>query len=556
MLDFLASKASRLHQLPHAIQAVLSTSVIGIISTIQNVNWFTTSLNTIDPWFYWGAGNNIPLNYLNGFSLTYYMERYTVILPQIISQSLAGPYFSQLILALFNLFLLNFFIIKIVNILGYSDLAFPIAILTFSNRYLLGTIAISQTQSSSMLWLTMSMYFLLRIKMQDNNRDIGLCGVFLGLAANSYFAHFLVLLPVIFVVIVFREKFSKFIIRIFLLLIGLIISQIPIQIAHKIITNSNEIVIYKHFLIGKSISSHKNPWNGDGFGWFWSNGLFSPQWYFWTGVLIISVILFALSLNTTDSNFRLFIFTSTLINLGVSLLTLRYINIVAFSWVSCILYLTIPACYLTIFNIYKNLSFVYLLTFFIFTLNFFISEHNSFLRNLIYSSIFKEVLLLIVLLGILIVAAYRFNFSKISILLLLSSLMFSIQPNFLMINESGISKDKDAGAIYSELNSNRKLIRQLQHKFSAKILLTPYESLPLQSSMLFGYSLISFEFNKINCETVRNSLQNETYLVLTRDLFSKIPDINENYLSRCFSGPYNWERMTVGESSIYYIKLA
>ena len=73
-------------------------------------NWFTPNENAIDPWIYWGAGNNPELSYSNDFAQTYYLQRYAVIFPQILFQSFLGPYFGTLGVAIFWSWLIFYFI--------------------------------------------------------------------------------------------------------------------------------------------------------------------------------------------------------------------------------------------------------------------------------------------------------------------------------------------------------------------------------------------------------------------------------------------------------------
>jgi hypothetical protein len=126
---------------------------LAVFYTITYPDWFTNYRFVIDPWIYWGVGDNPALSYSNEFGKTYYLQRYVVLLPQIVFNNIFGPYYSQLAVSIFWLSVLAIAIKKIVQ---QNSVYIFIITMVFLDRSILGMYGSSYTQgpSISLIMLT------------------------------------------------------------------------------------------------------------------------------------------------------------------------------------------------------------------------------------------------------------------------------------------------------------------------------------------------------------------------------------------------------------------
>src|SRR5438128_1644858 len=61
------------------------------------VPWVVTPKVYIDPWIYWGTGEDIKY-FANNLGLTYYFRRWTLVFPNYVFQHLFSPYMAQFLL--------------------------------------------------------------------------------------------------------------------------------------------------------------------------------------------------------------------------------------------------------------------------------------------------------------------------------------------------------------------------------------------------------------------------------------------------------------------------
>jgi len=525
---------------------------------LQNPNWFTTSDQTIDPWIYWGAGNNLPLSYQSDFSRTYYLQRYTITIPQTIFQFLFGPYWSQLALVSTHIFALSFIILQTLKMLNLNNLSIPTVLIFLSNHKFLGFLAMSYSQAMSLTLFCFIIFLLLKYIQNVKNTTAIISGFFIGLLSNAYLPHFVIAYVVAFVLI-WRIGSTKIFINWFKLsIIGFIIAQIIIQIINFFVAKEHfQIVIFKHLYYGFNLSSKQNPWGGDGFFWFWSKGVFAPASFYWSFFILIAVFLiFSNWLFKNISDFNIYVLNLTAIGtfLGMFLFSFGKTNIVGYSWFSCLFYWILIPCVIYILRIVP-IFVVWIITCLYMLIHFYGSGLMAIqIVDTIDSQILPFMVIVIIVLGLITIYFFKpkfrllYNFAVFSIIIIL------IQSSFFIFSEGGIPEKVNAKSVYESTNSARSGLNFLLKKYDRRIWLTPLESMPLQSSMLYMYSLVSTDSGKENCEQVNWMNSSKSLLVVTDSNLEKEKIVEDTFLIPCGVVPRKWKHLILGDLKFSYLE--
>jgi len=518
-------------------------------------NWFTTNENTIDPWIYWGAGDNPELSYSNDFARTYYLQRYVVILPQFIFQTLFGPYFGTLGVGIFWSFLIFFFIWRICLLIGNWQLATFVFLVFISDRALLGTIGMSYTMGATVGLGLGFLYFAIQLILFQKNltkksfrQKSFTAGVFLGLLANAYLSHAIILSLAALLTFGFAKPlWQQFEQLIFWCLSGFLVMSLSFQLFYKIISKDNSNLLISQLNFGLDVATNRNPWGGGGFFDFWTRGIFVPVVFYWISlVLTFITIAFHKYLHTsisTSKTIRLIgIFASSVIFIYL-IQTFFYTNPIGYSWGASSLYL-VEVIALIIFGLkFQNsgnknrIHFVGLIVFLFILIGSkqdFFQEFVQDVSKIIFLSIF---LLTFCFLVLNLIMPYRLNrFVYLPLMMVgLVLISFSVLRNSSLYGQSeGGMQDSNPRKYYESISAEREILQSLSNSRPSKlrIWLTPGNKTPLVSSQLYAYSLISRTPLKPDCDQV-NWAHSTNSLIVSFDESENLEKISATYVKPC-----------------------
>lgn len=526
------------------------------IYSFRNPNWFTTFPISIDPWIYWGAGDNFRLSYLNGFENTYYLQRFILILPQVLAQNILGPYWSQLAVALFWLLTT----IATIWFLTKEKFVFlGIVTILILDRTTMGAFGMSYSQAASIALMFASLVSMcLAVEsFQGENKEksnprylFALSGVFAGGLMNAYSpiaAIFIPCLVLCFLILAFnRIQLNKIISSIMYFTLGLGVLSLIIQGLYSARFNSQKIILLQQLSLGQNLVRNKNSWGGEaGLDGFYAKVTNLSIYHWWFGALIFFVAFLLTIRESKFRNLRLktqFLILYSIISTGVFILShFTYTFFARYSWTAVMMILPeIIGVYLLL-TFYQNKldSKQKSLAISTFSLIGFITINDSRvmsgknLNQLIIFSLLVFFLLLVVLL--------RKTKEEKMFHLKLTSSVFLIMLSLISLRSSYLSHagdlaggGKDAKLIYYETSSQRSTLLQLAEVTNLKyrIWLTPENSTPLVSSMLYAYSLISTERGVAQCSQVEWAASTNS-IVATFIATQNIEEIEKVYLAEC-----------------------
>jgi hypothetical protein len=540
-------------------------------------NWFTTNENTIDPWIYWGAGDNLQLSYSNDFARTYYLQRYVVILPQFIFQTLLGPYFGTLGVGIFWSLVIFFFIWRICLLIGNLQLAIFVYLVFVADRALLGAIGMSYTMGATVGLGLGFLYFAMQLILFQKNitkksfqhKSI-IAGVLLGLLANAYLTHAIILSVAALMTFGFSKplwlQFKQLVIWCFS---GFLVISLFFQIVYKMISNDSSNLIFSQLSFGLDIATNKNPWNGGGFFDFWTRGIFEPVAFYWISLILISILISLYNFThrkklTSSLVPQLSIFATSVIFVYF-IPTLFYLNPIGYSWGASSLYL-VEVLALIIFGLNfqnlgkKNLTqFVGLIVFFFILVGSKQDFFQDFVRDVsktVFLSLFLVSFCFLVLNLILFNKSNRYvSFQLILISLVLISFSFLRNSTEYGQSEGGM-QDSNPRKYYETISSDRKILLALSNAKQPefRIWLTPGNKVPLVSSQLYAYSLISRTALKPDCDQV-NWARGTSSLIVSFNQSEDLEQISKIYINPCGFEllPFKIPRQLVKEFDKQYV---
>lgn len=534
---------------------IYSITLIFIYS-VRNPNWFTTYPISIDAWIYWGAGDNPQLSYSNGFQDTYYLQRYVLIGPQILFQSFLGPYWSQLGISLFWL------LITLTSIWLISKNRFVylgVATTLILDRTFMGSFGMSYTQApSTALMLASLASICIGIDVFESNRKGGfrhrsffvLSGLIAGCLVNAYSAMASIFIPSLMLsyLIITRAKLTlrEAIKTLVDFTLGISIISLAIQCFYMAKFNTQNIILLQQFNLGQNLLRHKNSWGGEaGINAFYSKLTVDFLFHWWLGALIFVAALLLLRINSSfkklNSRTQLLILYSISSSFMVLSFHLTYSYPVAYSWGAIIMIIPEIIGICLLLHSYTNylstkkkisviISFVVLV------------NYISYKEGIVRGEFTRELVAfsLIMLLLILFQLLWRSK-SKNQLQLLIAFSFFLLLLTLLALRSSYLASagdlagaGKNAKSIYSEISDQRNILVKLKDRTNSqyRIWLTPENSTPLVSSMLFAYSLISTEPGRSQCSQVKWAASSKA-IIGTFVQSQEIGDIERNYLADC-----------------------
>jgi hypothetical protein len=494
--------------------------ILAILSyTILNPNWFTTATASIDPWIYWGAGDNPSLSFANDFGQTYYLQRYVVLVPQIVFNQIFGPYLSQLFVALFWLSLI---LISLSILLWNQKNLILIGTLLIFDRTFMGMIGYSYTQSASITFILCSLAFSVqairkildpRLSKNHVGIDFFVVGIFLGLLSNAYLFLFMLFAPAMFLSILYFVYKKIGILEVYryfaITLLGLILSLSLLQCVYFFITGSKSLYLLAQISFGETLISEKNPWGGLGGIQGLIEKIFDVRFlHWWFGIIILILVLALKVLNRKAIQFQpnedFLLVSGFSISLIFLLSHFTYTNAIGYSWTALIMLVPQIIGMHLFLNLYLRSTLGYRISYLLLPLVLFVWI-VFFFQNLV-SKFFSTDLRMLSMLYLLffgvatvlvfVYSVSRVNSARIVCLVFLFLLIISVNLsgrsvflNFVGLSGAGVN----ASGIYSNVSAQRDILNELRvvNDKRFRIWLTPDNSTELLSAQLYGYSLVS-----------------------------------------------------------------
>jgi len=545
---------------PRAIGSVIYFTFAILFFTILNPNWFTTTTNAIDPWIYWGAGDNPSLSFANNFGQTYYLQRYVVIAPQIVFNSIFGPYFSQLFVALFWLCL----ILTSLSILLRNQKNFIlVGSLLIFDRTFMGMIGYSYTQSASITFIlgsiAISVQALRKVfrsgsSFKSLRMDFLVLGILLGLLSNAYLFLFMLFAPALFLTLVYfiyKMMGAHQVLRYFLItLLGLSLSLSLLQILYFFVTGAKTPYLLAQMSLGKTLTTEKNPWGGSGGLQGLTEKILDVRFLHWWIGLIFLAIMLALgvwrkSVIHLKSEEGFFLVLGLSVSLIFFLSHFSFTNAIGYSWSALIMLVPqILGLHLLLNFFFEStlgyninnlfLALVFFVWIIFFSQNLAARYFSSYLHAI---SLFYILFLGFTTLLIVFHAFSSMHLIQVMSLVLMFSLIIgvnligrSVFLNFAELTGTGMN----ASTIYSNVSAQRDILNKLRlaNDERYRIWLTPDNSTELLSAQLYGYSLVSTSPGTPDCNQVE-WMASSPAVVATFNPNQDLAYISELYLTPC-----------------------
>lgn len=526
-----------------------------LVNYLQDHRWFTTSFYVIDPWIYWGAGNNLPLSYQSDFSSTYYLERYTINFQQILAQLIAGPYWSQLMIAFCSVFLITYLMLNILDILNFRNAALPVLIIFFMNRKFIGMLSMSYNQATSLFLYFLGIYLLIKFLKTYDNKYIFYFGLAMGLIANSYVPHFIVGYVMAILVMLEAMKLKNAVRILFGSSVGFIFAQLVLQTIHYLTAKDYQIVLLKHLKFGANLISNENPWGGNGFVWFWSKAIFSPQALFWNALIIFALLLLLVAKISSNENLRIVGITGFGTLAGMAVFSIGRSNFVGYSWFACVLYyILFPTLIWFFHDKSKRFSAIAISVFLIFHF-LLLNKTNGIIQDLAVNENLGVIVILFLILSLINYFLQNIQILRFTTMIAIIFLVLFMQGRFFVSSEGGMESEFDARNIYYKLNDERSALKSIGSIENRRVWITPLEQIPLQSSMLYMYSLISTDPKRHNCSQVNWMRSYKSVLVLTNSDRGKESFVDLTFLKPCGLDFFDWQNQTINGVRYSYLNI-
>ena len=521
-----------------------------LVSTMIDPLWFTNSKGYIDAWIYWGAGDNPSLSYQNDFARTYYLQRYVVVIPKMFAFALFGSFWGQLVVGLFWLSIAFYYLYKISKKHIGRWPAFLLVLIFMSDPVLLGAFGSSYTMGPTIALYCMYFFHIIEIspdKLKDQNvRSVIFAAIAVACLSNAYLSHGLITSGISFLYLFYtkalsRREFSKY------FLFTVVLISAGFQLIYFFISGDWIPFVLKQLYFGSSLATSQNPYGSNGFLDFWSNILSSQLNYYWLAI-VVSYIFLTFYLFTRG----LFKFLKVIYLTSISLLfaylaqTLLYTNIFGYIWSACGLYILKFFTLLFLVLILKSIlservivSFLSVVILLVLLIDGFPGLIAS--PRFIVAGFLIIATLLILLLGSVFVESFTnrdtkelFTIGVVSCLIL-GLPTFSHAQDFRQYAVPFEGSFREANSEYAKLTQQRSLVLKISKSIqpTPRSWFTPDSGVPLVSSQLFLYSMISDVPEKANCSQV-DWAQNYSSLIYSfgpKDLSST--DVTKLYLAEC-----------------------
>lgn len=523
-----------------------------LVSTIINPLWFTNSKGYIDAWIYWGAGDNPSLSYQNDFARTYYLQRYVVIIPKILVFALFGSFWGQLVVGLFWISIAFYYLYEISKRYISRWTAFLLVLIFMSDPVLLGAFGSSYTMGPTIALYCMYFFHLTKISLNEerdrNTRSMTFAAVAVACLSNAYLIHGLITFGISLLYFFYIRVISKLEFLKYFLLTAVSISA-GFQLIYFFISGDWFPFILKQLYFGSSLASSPNPYGTNGFLDFWSNILSSQLYFYWLAIVVSFIFLTFYSIKS--GQFKC-IFLKVIHVSSISLLlaylsqTLLYTNIFGYIWTACGLYILNYFTLLFLVLILKSALSECVTAFLLSVVLAFLLLIDRF-PSLITSPRFILVgvlgigTLLILLMGsVFVESVANFKTTKyfsigVACCLIVWLPTFSHAQDFRQYSVPFEGTFKEARTEYAKLIQQRNLVLKISESIqpTPRSWFTPDSGVPLVSSQLFLYSMISDVPGKANCSQVNwarnyNSL---IYAFAPQDLGSL--ELTKLYLAEC-----------------------
>jgi len=523
-----------------------------LFSTIIDPLWFTNSKGYIDAWIYWGAGDNPHLSYQNDFASTYYLQRYIVILPKIIFFYFFSSFWGQLVVGLFWVSIAFYYLYRISNRYVGRWPAFLLVLIFMSDPVLLGAFGSSYTMGPTISFYCMYFFYIVKISPDEgrdqNVRSIVFAGIAVACLSNAYLLHGMIafgisVLYLFYVKAVSRYEFLKY-------FLGATVSiSAGFQLIYFFISGDWIPFILRQLYFGSSVVSSPNPYGSNGFPDFWSNVLSSHLNYYWL-VIVISYLVLTFYLvtfrQTQFKSLKVIHLTSISLLLVYLAQTLLYTNIFGYIWAACGLYiLKFFALLYLVLILERTLServtvlFLSFAVLSVLLLDQFTGVISS-LRFIQVGALVIGVLLFLLICSPLVKSVVKLKSSRyvsmvVASCLILGLPIFSHAQDFRQYAVPFEGNFYEAKSEYAKLTLQRGVVLNISKTIqpTPRSWFTPDSGIPLVSSQLFLYSMISDVPGKANCSQV-DWAKNYKSLIFSfgpQDLDSA--DVTKLYLAEC-----------------------
>ena len=527
-------------------------SVFFLVSTLIEPLWFTNSKGYIDAWIYWGAGDNPALSYQNDFASTYYLQRYIVIFPKIILFYLFGSFWGQLVVGLLWISVSFYFLYRISNRYIGRWPAFLMVLIFMSDPVLLGAFGSSYTMGPTIAFYCMYFFYVIRIspdeEKEQNIRSIISAAIAVACLSNVYLLHGLITFGISILYLFYMKAISKHEFLKYFFVTTVSISA-GFQFIYFFISGDWVPFILKQLYFGSSLASSQNPYGSSGFVDFWSNVLSSQLNYYWLAIVIPYIFLLFYAFRRGQFkylSFRTTYLTSISLLLAYLAQTLIYTNIFGYIWAACGLYILKFFTFLFLVLILKSALSERIIVFLLSVVIMFILFIDRFPglvanQRFISFGVLGIGSLLILLVGsILIKSAFSFKTTKyfsigVSSCLIVALPAFSHAQDFREYSVPFEGTFQEARSDYSNLTEQRSLVLNISKSIrpTPRSWFIPDSGVPLVSSQLFLYSMISDVPGNANCAQVdwAGNYDSLLYSFGYQDLDSL--DVTKLYLAEC-----------------------
>lgn len=520
--------------------------------------WFTQVPSVIDNWFYWGAGDNPTLAYRNNFGDLYYLERYVLIAPQILFHFVFGPFYAQLAVAVFWLYVAIHFSYKLAITYLEPNVAAIFLVFFYSSRGTLLSFGSNLHHPATIALSVIIIYLLITNRNYKVKRkvipNITLVGIVFAMIANAYLAiASYIFFPITICVIArsfggnflkrlepkeIRSALRKFIKSAIHFLGGFLGLSAVFELIHQLSSTTNSTILLDQLRLGANLLGNKNPWGSNGFIDFWSNGIFDLNAMPWIVMICSGIALTFFSQRLTKAkSYEKYLFIGILLGLFVQ--TMGYSNPLIYSWTACILvpFYLLLALWTTGFVAdsisKKNQALIVILVggaYFstqVILTKFWLLKPEIFYKAsyVLTSAVLLALVFFIFQREKYIVKAKSFQRLQLKMIISTGLIFTSLLPQSIMqfynADNYGFTSYNRANSFYQDLSNKGKLILEAMNSRPAetRIWLTPDDGISLASTRLYGYSLIGFENGKPNCGQVEWALQNPNSWLMS---FSKV----------------------------------
>jgi hypothetical protein len=548
----LTQKIRELKVLKSNLAMVAFFLVFFFISTLIHPLWFTNSKGYIDAWIYWGAGDNPSLSYQNDFASTYYLQRYVVIVPKILAFSLFGSFWGQLVVGLFWISITFYYFFQISHRYIGKWSAFLLVLLFMSDPVLLGAFGSSYTMGPTIALYATFFFYLTKISKTEGSHQniwsILLTGFAVACLSNAYLLHGLIILGISFLYLFYVKAVSvPHFLKYFLA--SLISTSVVFQGAYFFISGDWRPFILKQLSFGLSLASSSNHYGSTGFVGFWSTILSTDLTYYWLAIVVPFVFIafyIVMSKRFEFKMFKVILLASISLLFGYLCQTFLHTNIFGYIWVSCGLYILRFLTLLFLVLILKLTLSEKAITSFLLIVVIYLLFIDSFSSLLPQTQFITFGALIICFLILLLVISRLMTFFgslqlKKYITVGCASCLLTLLPTYSHIQDFGQysvpfeGTFQEAKSYYKQISRQRSIILKVSQTIQPlpRSWLTPDSGVPLLSSQLYLYSMISNISEKANCAQV-NWAGNYSSLIFSfgpKDLLSN--EVTKLYLAEC-----------------------